>query len=104
MATWEIRGLFGNEYALELAVEALKKQSGVEWTVLDRRNLSVRLSRRNPQTEAVVRRTFEICHGWVESEAPLGKYEAKRAEEKERRAKKDEKKRKLAASQKKGPS
>lgn len=76
--TWEIRGLFGNEYAMENAVEELRKQQGLDCAVLDRRNLSVRLRRRNPELEGVVKRTFEIHHGFVESEAPLGEYDQKR--------------------------
>ena len=76
--TWEIRGLFGNEFAMENAVEDLKKQQGLECAVLDRRNLSVRLTKRNEELEGVVRRTLEIHHGFVESEAPLGDYDKKR--------------------------
>ncbi|HUI85994.1 MAG TPA: hypothetical protein VLY21_02420 [Nitrososphaerales archaeon] len=75
---WEIRGLFGNEYAMENAAEELKKQSGLELAVLDRRNLSVRLAKRNGELEGVIRRTLEIHHGFVESEAPLGEYDRKR--------------------------
>ncbi|MBI3859339.1 MAG: hypothetical protein HY296_03750 [Thaumarchaeota archaeon] len=97
MGVWEIRGLFGNEYAMEQAIEELKKHKGFEWEVLDRRNLSVRFSSRDPQTESIVRRTFEINHGWVESEAPLGRYDQKRKEERQKKMKKDELKRKRAA-------
>ena len=75
---WEIRGLFGNEYAMEQAVEMLKGLKGLEYTVKDRRNLSVRLPGRDPKTEEMVKRTFEIHHGFVESEAPLGEFDAKK--------------------------
>ena len=69
---WEIRGLFGNEYAMGKAVEDLRKLKGFEAVVLDRRNLSVRMAERSEESEALVRRTIEINHGYVESEAPLG--------------------------------
>jgi len=91
---WEIRGLFGNEFALENAAEELKKQQGLECAVLDRRNLSVRLSKRNGDLEGVVRRTFEIHHGFVESEAPLGEYDQKRKAVRQRKIKEFEAKRK----------
>jgi hypothetical protein len=74
---WEIRGLFGNEYAMEGAVEELKKYGGFEQVVLDRRNLSVRMDKRDERTEGIVKRVFEIHHGFVESEAPLGEHDAK---------------------------
>ncbi len=91
---WEIRGLFGNEYAMEQAVEELKKQKGLEWTVLDRRNLSVRLAKRDAEAEEMVKRTFEMHHGFAEHEGPLGEYDRKRKEEAEKKTKKDEEKRK----------
>ncbi len=90
-ATWEIRGLFGNEYAMEQAIEELKKHEGYEWVVLDRRNLSVRFAERSPQTEGIVKRTFEICHGYVESQAPLGEYDKKKEDMKREKAKKAKK-------------
>jgi hypothetical protein len=91
-ATWEIRGLFGNEYAMEQAVEELKKHKGFEWVVLDRRNLSVRFAKRNTSAEEVVKRTFEVYHGYPEHEGPLGEYERIRRAEREKKAKKDEEK------------
>ncbi|MDE1858594.1 MAG: hypothetical protein KGI26_05990 [Thaumarchaeota archaeon] len=94
---WEIRGLFGNEYAMEQAIEELKKHKGLEWTVIDRRNLSVKFQRRDPQGEEIVRRTLEMYHGFAEHEGPLGEYDAQRREEREKKAKKEaEKKRKRA--------
>lgn len=92
--SWEIRGLFGNEYAMEQAIEELKKHKGLEWVVLDRRNLSVRLPRRNSEDEEVVKRTFEIYHGFAEHEGPLGEYDRQRKEEKEKKLKKEEEKKK----------
>ena len=91
---WEIRGLFGNEYAMEQAIEELKKHKGFEWTVLDRRNLSVKFAKRDPEVEEVVKRTLEMHHGFAEHEGPLGEYDRERREEKEKKAKKDEAKRK----------
>ena len=89
---WEIRGLFGNEYAMEQAIEELKKHKGFEWAVLDRRNLSVRMKERNEETEGIVRRTFEIYHGYVESEAPFGEYDIKREAERRKKLKQEKKK------------
>ncbi len=89
---WEIRGLFGNEYAMEQAIEELKKHKGFEWVVLDRRNLSVRLSKRNHDTEELVKRAFEMYHGYAEHEGPLGEYDRQRREEKEKKRKQDEEK------------
>jgi hypothetical protein len=90
---WEIRGLFGNEYALESALGELKKQPGLECEVLDRRNLSVRISKRDEKLEGMVKRTFDIFHGFVESEAPLGDFDAKKASAKAKKLKQIEKKR-----------
>lgn len=91
--TWEIRGLFGNEFAMEQAVEELKKHKGFEWVVLDRRNLSVRFVQRDSETEEIVKRTFEIHHGFVESEAPLGEYDTKKEVAKQKKLRKEEKRR-----------
>jgi hypothetical protein len=91
---WEIRGLFGNEYAMEQAIEELKKHEGFEYVVMDRRNISVRFPSRSASAEAVVKRTFEIYHGFVESEAPIGEFDAKKKAERENKLKKDEEKRK----------
>ena len=94
MAVWEIRGRFGNEYAMEQAIEELKKHEGYEWTVLDRRNLSVKFAKRDPDVEEVVKRTLELYHGFAEHEGPLGEYERMRREEKEKKLKKEANKRK----------
>ena len=89
---WEIRGLFGNEYAMEQAIEELKKHTGFEWTVLDRRNLSIRFPKRDAEGEEVVRRTLEIYHGYAEHEGPLGEYDRMRVEERRKKLKKEEEK------------
>jgi hypothetical protein len=89
MGGWEIRGLFGNEYAMEQAIEELKRHKGFEWVVLDRRNLSVRFPRRDTVTEEVVKRTFEIYHGYAEHAGPLGEYDRQKREEKEKKMKKE---------------
>lgn len=92
MGTWEIRGLFGNEYAMEQAIVELKKHKGFEWEVLDRRNLSVRFAKRNREAEEIVKRTYEMYHGFAEHEGPLGEYDKIRRELKEKKLKKDEEK------------
>jgi hypothetical protein len=89
---WEIRGLFGNEYAMEQAIEELKKHKGFELAILDRRNLSIRLAKRDAATEDLVKRTLEMYHGFAEHEGPLGEYDRKRREELEKKLKKEEKK------------
>ena len=94
MPKWEIRGLFGNEYAMEQAIEELKRHQGYDWDVLDRRNLSVRFSRRDHDTEEMVKRAFEMYHGYAEHEGPLGEYDRARLEEKAKKLKKEEEKKK----------
>ena len=91
--TWEIRGLFGNEYAMEQAIGELKKQKGVEWTVIDRRNISVRLAKRDRDSEEIVKRTLEMHHGFTEHEGPLGEFDRQKRKEREKKAKKEEEKR-----------
>jgi hypothetical protein len=86
---WEIRGLFGNEYAMEQAIEELKKHKGFEWTVLDRRNLSVRFVKRDVETEEIVKRTLEMYHGYAEHEGPLGEYDRLRRQEREKKLRKE---------------
>ncbi len=94
---WEIRGLFGNEYALETAVEELKKHEGVQCQILDRRNLSVRLKGRDDSLEGIIKRAIEIAHGYVESEAPLGEFERTKQRLKEKKLKEFEEKKRRAA-------
>ena len=94
---WEIRGLFGNEYALETAVEELKKHEGVQCQILDRRNLSVRLKGRDDSLEGIIKRAIEIAHGYVESEAPLGEFERAKQRLKEKKLKEFEEKKRRAA-------
>jgi len=94
MGVWEIRGLFGNEYAMEQVIEELKKHKGYDWVVLDRRNLSVRFERRDTQTEEMVKRAFEINHGFSEHEGPLGEYDKIRSDERLKKLKKEEEKKK----------
>lgn len=94
MGVWEIRGLFGNEYAMEQAVSELKKHRGFEVEVLDRRNLSVRFANRDRGTEELVKRALEMYHGYMEHEGPLGEYDRQRRDEKEKKRKSDQEKRK----------
>jgi len=92
---WEIRGLFGNEFAMEQAIEELKNYKGFEFAALDRRNLSIRFEKRDAETEEVVKRSLEIHHGFVESEAHLGDYDAIRTAARKKKLKKEEKKAKV---------
>jgi len=95
---WEIRGLFGNEFAMEQAIEELKKHKGLEWAVVDRRNLSVRFAKRAAETEEIVKRTLEMHHGFVESEAPLGDYDTKKDAARQKKLRKEEKKKRRGRS------
>jgi hypothetical protein len=94
---WEVRGLFGNEYALEGAVDELKKLESVpEFKVLDRRNLQVVVSRDDTKTRGLVKNVIKMSHGFVEADGPVGQYDAKRAEIKRKKMKEYEEKRKAA--------
>ena len=92
---WEVRGLFGNEYALERAVDEIKKMDKApEFMVLDRRNLKVVLSKNDPETKMLVRNIITIAHGFVESDAPLGAFDKNMAKKKAKKLKSEEEKRK----------
>lgn len=92
MEMWEIRGLFGNEYAMEQAIEELKKHPGYQWTVLDRRNLSIKFEKRDAETEELVKRTLEMYHGYAEHEGPSGEYDRRSQKAREKKLKNEEKK------------
>lgn len=94
---WEIRGLFGNEFGMERAIDELKKLKGLDVVVLDRRNLSIRLVKRDSAIEEVVKRAFEIHHGYAEHEGPLGEYDKQRKEEREKKLKKEEENKRRSA-------
>ncbi len=95
---WELRGLFGNEYALERAVDEIKKMERTpEFVVLDRRNLKVVLSKDDTDAKMLVRNIITIAHGFVESDAPLGVFDRKMEERKAKKLKADEEKRKKRA-------
>jgi len=79
---------------MEQAVEELKKHRGFEMMVLDRRNLSVRFVKRDAETEEIVKRTFEIHHGFFEYEGPLGQYDKIKQKDRDKKRKRDEEKRK----------
>ena len=96
-ATWEIRGLFGNELAMEGAIEELMKLKGFQYQVIDRRNLSIRLESRDSEVEATIKRAIEIHHGYVESEAFLGKYDEQKEAVKREKLRKEEKKKRTKA-------
>ncbi|MGA2198647.1 MAG: hypothetical protein ABSG45_01780 [Nitrososphaerales archaeon] len=94
---WEVRGIFGNEYALENAVDELKKLDKVpDYKVLDRRNLQVVVSKSDTNTRDLVKNVITIAHGYVEADGPLGRYDAARAEIKRKKLKEYEEKRKAA--------
>ena len=91
---WELRGLFGNEYALERAVDEIKRMDKApEFKVIDRRNLQVVLSKSDTEKKRLVRNIITIAHGFVESDAPLGTLDKKRAEQKAKKLKAEEQKR-----------
>jgi len=100
---WEIRGLFGNEYAMEQAIEELKKHRGYKWEVLDRRNLSIRFEKRDAEAEETVKGILEMYHGFAEHEGPLGEYDRRRLEERKKKLKNEERK-KRAGKQRHGGS
>jgi hypothetical protein len=96
-ADWEVRGLFGNEYAMENAVDELKKLDKVpDFKILDRRNLQVVISSSDTKTRTLVKNVITIAHGFVEADAPLGQYDTKRAEMKRKKMQEYEEKRKAA--------
>jgi hypothetical protein len=95
---WEVRGLFGNEYALERAVDEIKKmEKAPQFTVLDRRNLKVVFSKNDPETKQLVRNIITIAHGFVESDAPVGAFDKKKAELKAKKLKTEKEKREREA-------
>jgi len=96
---WEVRGLFGNEYALEQAVGAIQRmEKPPEFTVLDRRNLKVLLSKNDAETKMLVRNIITIAHGFVESDAPRGEFDKKTAERKAKKLKDEAEKKKRKAA------
>ena len=97
--TWEIRGLFGNEFTMEQAVEELKNHKGFELTALDRRNLSVRFAKRDAEAEGSVKRAIEMYHGYVQHEGPLGQYDRAKMKEQDRSRRMDKEKRKRREKQ-----
>lgn len=74
---WEVNGLFGNEYAMESAVEELKKVEGVELRVLDRRNLRVSLKNDDVEMRDLIKNIIKIAHGFVENDGPSGELDRK---------------------------
>ena len=90
---WEVRGLFGNEFAMESALDELKRLEKVpEFKILDRRNLQVILNKDDEAGRKLVKNIIKIAHGYVESDAPLGAYDKKRAEIKAKKMKEYEEK------------
>jgi hypothetical protein len=98
---WEVRGLFGNEFAMENAIDELKRLEKVpDFKVLDRRNLQVVINKSDTKSRDLIKNVIKIAHGYVEADAPLGQYDEKKAEAKRKKLKEYEEKVK-AASQKK---
>jgi hypothetical protein len=91
---WEVRGFFGNEYAMENAIDELKKLSGIEYKVLDRRNLSIRMKTKDQSLRDLVKSTIIISHGFVEADSPMGTYDEERRKEREKKLKEYEEKKK----------
>ncbi len=99
---WEVRGLFGNEFAMETAIDGLRKLEQVpDFKVLDRRNLQVVLNKNDVKGRNLVKNVIKISHGYVESDAPLGQYDAIKADKKAKKMKEYEEKVKAATQQKK---
>ena len=69
----------------------------MQYQVLDRRNLSVRLKGRDESLEGIIRRAIEIAHGYVESEAPLGEFERTKQRLKEKKLREFEEKKRRSA-------
>ena|SRR5438105_3451430 len=96
---WEVDGLFGNEYAMESALEELKKVKDIEFRVLDRRNLRIMLKEDDIEVRELIKNIIKIAHGFVENDGPVGeldrKIEKKKREKvKAMEAKKNQKKKK----------
>ena len=97
---WEVDSLFGNEYAMESALEELKKVKDIEFRVLDRRNLRIMLKDDDIEVRELIKNIIKIAHGFVENDGPVGeldrKIEKKKREKvKAMEAKKNQKKKKL---------
>ena len=75
---WEVIGLFGNEYAMEGAVDELRKIDGVEFRVLDRRNLRISLKNDDAELRDLVKNIITIAHGFVENDGPAGELDRKK--------------------------
>ncbi len=97
---WEVRGLFGNEYAMENAVDEIRKLKYVQYKMLDRRNLQVVLKRGDESTKALVRNIIKIAHGYVEGEGVPGEIEREKEKLRLEKVKGIEQKRKRAKKSK----
>jgi hypothetical protein len=91
---WEVDGLFGNEYAMEKAVEELKKVEDIEFRALDRRNLRIMLRDDNIEARELIKNIIKIAHGFVENDGPVGELDRKIAQKKREKIKATEAKRK----------
>lgn len=93
---WEVRGLFGNEYAMEGAVEEIKKLEDVRYRVLDRRNLQVLLGHDDEEKKALVKNIIKIAKGHIDGDAPLGELDRQREKHRLEKLKEYEEKKKRA--------
>ena len=97
---WEVDSLFGNEYAMESALEELKKVKDIEFRVLDRRNLRIMLKDDDIEVRELIKNIIKIAHGFVENDGPVGELDRKIEKKKREKvkimeAKKNQKKKKL---------
>lgn len=95
---WEVRGLFGNEYAMENAVEEIRKLKDVQYKMLDRRNLQVVLKRGDESTKALVRNIIKIAHGYVEGEGVPGEIDREKEKRRLEKVKEFEEKKRATKS------
>lgn len=91
---WEVRGLFGNEYAMETAVEEIKRLKDVQYKMLDRRNLQVVVRKSDEGTKALIRNIIKIAHGYVEGEGAPGEIDREKEKRRIEKMKESEEKRK----------
>jgi hypothetical protein len=84
---WEVNGLFGNEYAMERALDELKKVKDIEFRALDRRNLRILLRNDDIEMRELIKNIIKIAHGFVENDGPVGELDQKIAKKKQEKNK-----------------
>lgn len=68
---WQLTAVFGNEWALERALQKLAGEKNASYQVADRRTLTVRLRRKDEALRERVVDLIRAAYGHVEEE-PLG--------------------------------